>query len=358
MGIEALSFVYPELKGKSVLVTGGCGFIGSEVTRQLANSGATVTVFDNLSSGKQEYIKQLKNVDFVKGSLVDEDLVASVVENKEYIVNLAALPFIPDSYYFPKEFFDVNVNGTITLAMAAIKAGTIQRFVHISSSEIYGSARLSPMDENHPTIPQSTYAVSKLAAERVVYTIHKEHDLPAVIIRPFNSFGPNITQPYIIPEIINQLTAQNREIRLGNIHSRRDFTFVSDTARAMILALTTEGAVGETINVGSERSVSIKDLVKYISEIMRIDATITIDPSRLRPFDVETLVCNYGKAQRLLGWKPTIGIKDGLETTVDWVRKNPIKFKAPFKGWPAAYRNKRLQVSQLKERIANDKINR
>lgn len=350
-----LSLVYPELKGRSVLVTGGCGFIGCEVTRQLATSGASVTVFDNLSSGKLEYVRQLKDVEFVKGSLVDEDLVASVVENKEYIVNLAALPFIPDSYYFPKEFFDVNVNGTISLAMAAIRAGAIQRFVHVSSSEIYGSARYSPMDENHPTIPQSTYAVSKLAAERVVYTIHKEHELPAVIIRPFNSFGPNITQPYIIPEIINQMMSQNHEINLGNIHSRRDFTFVSDTARAINLALITEGAVGETINVGSERAVSIKELVKYISQIMGVDASITIDPSRLRPFDVETLVCNYGKALRLLGWKPTISIKDGLEATVDWVRKNPIKFKAPFKGWPAAYRNKRQQVSQLKEIRRNGK---
>ncbi|MGH9879575.1 MAG: NAD-dependent epimerase/dehydratase family protein, partial [Nitrososphaerales archaeon] len=338
-----------EIEGRSVLVTGGCGFIGSEVTRQLSHAGARVTILDDLSSGKEEYIKSLKNVTLVKGSLIDDDIVDSVVHDKEYILNLAALPFIPDSYYYPKAFFDANVNGTITLASAAVKAGVVQKFVHISSSEIYGSARYSPMDENHPTVPQSTYAVSKLAAERVVYTIHKEHDLPAVIIRPFNSFGPNITQPYIIPEIINQLMGGSKEIRLGNINSRRDFTFVSDTARAMILALISEGTVGESINVGSERSISIKELVKVISKIMGIDVSMAIDPSRLRPHDVETLVCSYNKASRLLNWKPTVSIKEGLEITIDWVKNNPIKFKAPFKGWPAAYRQKRPHAPRLKE---------
>lgn len=330
-------------------MTGGCGFIGSEVTKQLSVAGAKVTVLDDLSSGKQEHIKSLRNVELVKGTLIDDDVVEAAVKDKEFIINLAALPFIPDSYYYPKKFFDVNVNGTITVATAASRIPSLKKFVHISSSEIYGSARYSPMDENHPTIPQSTYAVSKLAAERVVYTLHKEHDLPAVIIRPFNSFGPNITQPYIIPEIISQLMAGSREVQLGNIHSRRDFTFVSDTAAAMILALTSEGNIGETINVGSERTVSIKELVNLISDIMGLDPSIVIDPSRLRPHDVEALVCDYNKAARLLKWKPNVSIKEGLRITVEWVRKNPIKFKAPFKGWPAAYRQRRLNASRLKE---------
>ena len=207
----------------------------------------------------------------------------------------------------------------------------------MSSSEVYGSARYTPMDENHPLIPQSTYSVSKLAAERVVYTIHKEHDLPAVIIRPFNSFGPNITQPYIIPEITSQLLKGNKEVRLGNINSKRDFTFVSDTARAIILSLVAEGIIGETINVGSERAVTIKELVKLIAGILSKEVSIAIDPSRIRPSDVETLICDYSKASRLLGWHPKVSIKEGLELTIGWARKNGIRLKTAFKGWPATY---------------------
>jgi nucleoside-diphosphate-sugar epimerase len=330
-----LSNITDALKDKEVLVTGGCGFIGSEITKQLSSLGARVTVFDNLSSGKEEYIHGLPNVKLIKGNLTDELVVKSALEDKEFIIHLAALPFIPDSYHYPKDFFDTNVNGTINLAIAA---GTkIKRFVYISSSEVYGTARYTPMDENHPLIPQSTYSVSKLAAERVVYTIHKEHDLPAVIIRPFNSFGPNITQPYIIPEITSQLLKGNNEVKLGNITSRRDFTFVSDTARAIILSLVAEGIIGETINVGSERAVSIKELVKLIAEILSKEVIITVDPSRIRPSDVETLICNYSKASRLLGWHPKVSIKEGLKLTIGWAEKNGIRLKTAFKGWPATY---------------------
>ena len=195
--------ILEELKNKEVLLTGGCGFIGSEVTRQISDLGAKITIIDNLSSGKEEYVKKIPNVSLINAELNDKERIQDLVKEKDYVINLAALPFIPDSYFYPNEFFEANVNATINLALAVSKEKKIKRFVHISSSEIYGSARHVPMDENHPTTPQSTYAVSKLAGERVVYTMHKEHNFPAVIIRPFNSFGPNITQPYIIPEIIS-----------------------------------------------------------------------------------------------------------------------------------------------------------
>ncbi len=327
------------LKNKEILVTGGCGFIGSEVTKQLSNLDSKVTIMDNMSSGKEEYVKKMSNVNIVKADLCDDSKIKSLVEGKDFIINLAALPFIPDSYYYPKKFFEVNVNGTIGLALAAIKEKRIQRFVHISSSEVYGSARYTPMDENHPTIPQSTYAVSKLAGERAIFTIHKEHNLPAVIIRPFNSFGPNITQPYIIPEIINQLLNDSNEIKLGNVNSKRDLTYVSDTARAIILSLVAEGVIGETLNVGSQRSVSVINLVKTISNIMSKEVKIKIDPDRFRPFDVDTLVCNYDRADRLLEWKPEVSIEDGLIQTVEWAKKNGIHFNEPEHGWPSTYRN-------------------
>jgi len=326
------------LKDKEVLLTGGCGFIGSEITKQLSQIGAKITILDNLSSGKEEYIRDFPNVTLINDDLLNDDIIKSVVKNKEYIINLAALPFIPDSYFYPKEFFEVNVNSTISLALAAIKEKKVKRFVHISSSEIYGSARYVPMDERHPTIPQSTYAVSKLAGERVVYTMHKEHDLPAVIIRPFNAFGPNVTQPYIIPEIIKQLLNGNDEISLGNVNSRRDLTFVSDTARAIILSLIKDGITGETLNVGSERSITVKEILKMISEIMGKNVTIKIDSSRFRPHDVDSLVCDYSRASRLLGWKPEISIREGLETTINWAQKSGINIKKPFKGWNTNYR--------------------
>ena len=323
------------LESKNILVTGGCGFIGSEVTRQLSEHGANITVIDNLSSGKEEYIQKIPRVELIKSDLSQISSFKSVLEGMDYVINLAALPFIPASYYIPMKFFESNVNSMIALALEVVKQKNIKKFIHVSSSEIYGSAKYIPMDENHPTLPQSTYAVSKLAGDRVVFTMYKEHGLPAVIIRPFNSFGPNITQPYIIPEIISQMLKNNKKISLGNVNSKRDLTYVSDTAKAIILSLTAEGIVGETINVGSQRSVSIKELVNMISEILEKDVEIEIDVSRMRPFDVETLVCNYDRANRLLNWAPQISIMDGLKKTVDWVIKQGISFNAPFRGWSA-----------------------
>ena len=317
------------LKNKEVLVTGGCGFIGSEIVKQLSQIGANVTIIDNLSSGKEKYIQGLSNVKLITADLLDDDAIESIVKDKEYVINNAALPFIPDSYYIPKKFFDVNVNATISLALAVIKEKKAKRFVHISSSEIYGTARYTPMDENHQTTPQSTYAVSKLAGERVVFTMRKEHNLPAVIIRPFNSFGPNITQPYIIPEIIRQMEKSD-VIKLGNVNAKRDLTYVTDTARGIILSLVKEGVIGEVINIGSQRSYSIKDLVSLISEIMGKKVSIKVDPSRFRPYDVDTLICNYERATKLLGWKPEITVKEGLEKTIEWAKKEQFDIGIPY----------------------------
>ena len=317
------------LKNKEILVTGGCGFIGSEIVKQLSQIGANVTIIDNLSSGKERYIQGFSNVKLITADLLDDHAIESIVKDKEYVINNAALPFIPDSYYMPKKFFDVNVNATISLALAVIKEKKAKRFVHISSSEIYGTARYTPMDENHQTTPQSTYAVSKLAGERVVFTMHKEHNLPAVIIRPFNSFGPNITQPYIIPEIIRQME-KNDVIKLGNLNAKRDLTYVTDTARGIILSLVKEGVIGEVINIGSQRSFSIKDLVSLISEIMDKKVSVEVDPSRFRPYDVDTLICNYERATKLLGWKPEITIKEGLEKTVEWAKKEKFDIGIPY----------------------------
>ncbi len=322
---------------KKVLITGGAGFLGSEVTKQLCEQKADVTVLDDFSSGKMEYISNLNDLQVVKSDLCDKKTVAKTFKDQELVIHLAALPFIPDCYYYPEEFFRVNAMGTVNLMLESTQSETVERFVHISSSEVYGTAKYVPMDEDHPTLPHSTYAVSKLAGERAIFTMHKEHDFPAVIIRPFNSYGPHVTQPYIIPEIALQLLAKNNPLKLGNIESSRDFTYVEDTARAIIMASTNKNAIGETLNIGSGRDVKIRDLALLMAKLLGQQVTIKTDSTRFRPFDVNRLYCNADKAKKLLGWAPKISLEDGLRKTIDWITNNPVKFTAPFKGWPKSY---------------------
>ena len=332
------TYLNKECKGKIIFVTGGAGFVGSEIVRQISASGGTAIVYDNLSSGKKKFIQNYPRVKIIKGDVKNRLTIHKAIQKSQYIINLAALPFIPDSFHYPQEFFEVNTNGTLNLILESINHKKIKNFVHISTSEVYGSAKKSPMDENHPILPQSTYAVSKLAGEKAVFTMHKEHDFPAVMIRPFNTYGPNITQPYIIPEIIMQVLGKNSEIKLGNINAERDFTFVSDTANGIIRALFSKKAIGETINLGSGKSHKIKDIVKSVSSILEKKVTISTNKDRLRPFDVNKLVCDNRKAKKMLDWEPKITFDEGLKNTIDWIKENSVELRTPFRGWPKQYR--------------------
>ncbi len=316
---------------KRILVTGGAGFIGSEVVSQLIKKNAMVTVLDNFSSGKKQYLPKKKNLKIIKGDITDEKVISRAVKDQEFVIHLAALPFIPDSFYYPADFFNVNTTGSVNLLWKSIQSKTVTRFVHISTSEVYGTAQHAPMDENHPTAPHSTYAVSKLAGDRVAFTLHKENGFPIVIIRPFNSYGPQYTQPYIIPEIMNQLLIGKKELTLGNIDATRDFTYVSDTADAIIRSLDSKKAIGEIINVGSGNEISIKDLAFKIFKVAKKKIKIRYDEGRERPFDVNRLICDNKKALRLLGWKPKINMDQGLKKLFQWATKNRITFQAPFK---------------------------
>ena len=318
-------------RDKAILITGGAGFIGSEAVNQLLNEGAKVTVFDNFSSGKKHYLpKGNKKLRIIKGDITNERAVIKAIKDQEIVLHLAALPFIPDSFYYPVDFFKTNTIGSMHVFWSAVKSKTVETVVNISTSEIYGSAQYTPMDENHPTSPYSTYAVSKLAAHRAALTLHKENGFPVVILRPFNTFGPRYTEPYIIPEIIGQLLRGTKELNLGNVNSTRDFTFVSDTVNGMISAAKEKKAVGEIINIGSQNEIRIGDLVTKLSKIAKIKTKIKRDESRLRPYDVNRLVCNNKKAQQLLKWKPRISVDKGLKITYDWAKNNKVSFNAPF----------------------------
>ena len=315
-------------------MTGGAGFIGSEVVSQLLTNGYFVTILDNFSSGKKQYLpKSNKKLKVIKGDIRDKKSVKKAVTDQEVVIHLAALPFIPDSFYYPGDFFDVNTNGSINMLWNSIKSRSVETFVHISTSEVYGSAQTVSMNENHPTTPHSTYAVSKLAGDRAAFTLHKENGFPVVIIRPFNSYGPRFTEPYIIPEIMSQILNNSKEIILGNVNTARDFTYVQDTASAIIKSMIEKKANGEIINVGSGTEISILGLAKKILKIAKKKTKIKYDESRERPYDVDRLNCNNKKAKKILKWSPKISMDEGLSQTFSWATKNTISFDAPFKRW-------------------------
>ena len=314
-------------EGAHILVTGGAGFIGSELVRQLHDLGAIVSVLDNFSSGADANLAELPRVQVVRGDIRDKELVEKLVRDQEFIFNLAAFPFIPASYAYPRMTFEVNVTGTLNVLLAAMKEkADIKMMCHISTSEVYGTAQYVPMDEKHPLNPHSTYAVSKLAADRLCFTLYHEHGLPLAIIRPFNAYGPRETHPYIIPVIISQLSTSDT-LTLGNIESSRDFTYVADTTRGLLIAGQTPAAKGETINIGSNSDIKVKDLTYSIARLMgKKDVKINIDSKRLRPLDVERLYCSNEKAKKILNWTPQTSLEEGLQFTINWFENNGRKW--------------------------------
>jgi nucleoside-diphosphate-sugar epimerase len=309
--------------GKSVMVTGGAGFIGSTLVRELLGEGAEVLVYDNLFSGHLSNLEEvLDEITWMEGDILDPAFREVLRKHDvEYVFNLAAEPYIPDCYERPKKFFEVNANGTLNVMLACKEEG-VKRVLQYSTSEVYGSAKYTPMCEHHPTLPLSTYAVSKLAADRLCYTLHHEQGVPVIILRQFNTYGPRETQPYIIPELITQLARTNR-LRLGNVRARRDFTYVEDAAKGAIALMREKKAEGEVFNLGTGKDVSIEELAHLTGELMGHGSVkITVEEARLRPLDVERLQANYFKAYRLTGWEPKTELREGMEKTIEWFREH------------------------------------
>jgi dTDP-glucose 4,6-dehydratase len=307
-----------ELKGKNVMVTGGAGFIGSTLVRELIREGAKVIVFDIFSSGDMKNLRGIKdNIKVIKGDITGKNF-RNILEKSgaEYVFNLAAEPYIPHCYNRPLRFFEVNANGAINVLFASKHVG-VKKIVQYSTSEVYGSAKYVPMDESHPTLPLSTYAVSKLAADRLCYTFFHEQKIPVVILRQFNVFGPRETQPYIIPEIITQLS-KGDQLKLGNIKARRDLTYVEDAARGAIALMKTKGTEGQVFNMGTGKDWSVKQMAETIGRLMGHEKIkIEIDKARLRPLDVSVLRCDPSKMRKFTGWKPIVSFEEGLKRTIE-----------------------------------------
>ena len=313
-------------KGRRTLVTGAGGFIGSHLVEQLVERGASVRAlvrYNALGSwGWLDRSQAKDSIDVVAGDLTDRDLVASVVEGMDTVFHLGALIAIPYSYVAPESYVRTNIGGTLNVLQAARQAGT-PRLVHTSTSEVYGTARFTPMTEEHPLQGQSPYSASKIGADKIVESFALSFATPVVTVRPFNTYGPRQSARAVIPTIIAQCLAQ-RDLALGSLQPTRDFNFVDDTVAGFIAAAEAEGVEGETFNLGSGREISIGDLAQLIASRIGGEAKVFTDPQRLRPeaSEVERLLADASKARRLIGWQPRVSLEEGLDRTIDFVREH------------------------------------
>jgi dTDP-glucose 4,6-dehydratase/UDP-glucose 4-epimerase len=326
-----------------VLVTGSDGFIGSHVVEELVRRGASVRAFVYYNSfnswGWLDHVPTAvrSGIEVMAGDVRDGNCVRSAMKDCTDVLHLAALIAIPFSYVAPESYVDTNIKGTLNVVQAARDLG-VDRVVQTSTSEVYGTARFVPITEAHPLQGQSPYSASKIGADQIALSFHTSFDLPVVVIRPFNTYGPRQSARAVIPTVITQLVNGNRHVQLGALHPTRDFSFVTDTARGLISGLTAPAAevVGQTINLGSNFEISIGETAKLIAEAMDMPIEIETDTERLRPqaSEVERLWADNSRARDLLDWSPEFGGRDGLlrglKITVDWFRDpaNIARYKA------------------------------
>jgi dTDP-glucose 4,6-dehydratase len=315
-----------------ILVTGADGFIGSHLVEALVKQGHEVRAFVLYNSfNSWGWLDQCDpavkgRFEVFMGDIRDPHGVKEAMRGCSTVLHLAALIAIPYSYHSPDTYVDTNVKGTLNILQAAKELG-VQRLVHTSTSEVYGTARFVPITEEHPLQGQSPYSATKIAADQLAYSFYASFGLPVVIARPFNTYGPRQSARAVIPTIITQIANGQRQIKLGAVSPTRDFNFVQDTVAGFIAALNSSRGMGEVVNFGSNFEISIGDTVKLIAEVMGVEIEIMTDENRLRPeaSEVERLWAANAKAGELFGWAPAYagrdGFKRGLAETVDWFRQ-------------------------------------
>jgi len=320
------------IEGKRVLITGANGFIGSHLTEKLLSMGCNVKAFVKYDKGiKSGFIARLpdkvkKNIIVIPGDIRNPDAIRHAAKDVDVIFHLAAMVGIPYSYINPREVIETNTIGTMNVLIAG-KENNVEKIVHTSTSEVYGTAQYVPIDEKHPLQGQSPYSASKIGADKIAESFFRSFDLPVATIRPFNQYGPRQSARAVIPTIITQALSGNT-IKLGSLTPTRDFTFVHDTADAFIAIADSPNTVGEVINIGTGIETSIGDLAKKIMGIVDKDGdkgiSILSEDSRKRPekSEVNRLLADITKAKRLIGWKPKTSLDEGLKVTIDWISKS------------------------------------
>ena len=314
-----------EWTGKRALVTGAGGFIGSQLTESLVREGAQVRAFVRYNSrGDAGLLRQLppdvvRELDVVAGDLRDTAAVDQAVAGVDVVFHLGAIISIPYSYKHPMETAETNFMGTLNVLLAC-RAHNVERLVHTSTSEVYGTAQFAPMDESHPLQGQSPYSASKIGADKLVESFYRSYNLPAVTVRPFNTYGPRQSARAVIPTIITQALTSDC-IHLGNLDARRDFTYVRDTVNGFLRAAGAPNVVGQELNLGTGTDISVGELAAQIIRLVGRPVEIATEQARMRPekSEVMRLLSDNGLARRALGWEPAYSLEDGLRETIIWI---------------------------------------
>jgi len=325
-----------KIKGKKILVTGAGGFIGSHLVEALVRMGANVRAFVRYNS-RSDYglldavSREIEDeIEIFAGDLKDREALRDPVAGCHIVFHLGSVIAIPYSYVNPMDFVQTNVVGTANLLNACLGAN-VEKIVHTSTSEVYGTATYSPIDEKHPLQAQSPYAATKIAADKLAESYWRSFGLPVAIARPFNAYGPRQSARAVIPTIILQ-AVKGDKVALGSLHPTRDFTYVEETVEGLIEVARSPESIGEVVNIGSGREISMGDLAQLILSMMGNKAEICTDEVRVRPekSEVERLICDNAKGRELLGWKPEMSLKEGLGKTIDWFKAHVGAYKRDY----------------------------
>lgn len=323
------------MQNQKVLVTGADGFIGSHLVELLIAEGFSVRalcLYNSFNSwGWLEEVPRVDEIEVVSGDVRDPYYCRKITEGIDIVFHLAALIAIPYSYTAPSSYVDTNVMGTLNMCQASLD-NNVDLFLHTSTSEVYGTAQYVPIDEKHPLQPQSPYSATKIAADAMAMSYHSAFDLPVIVVRPFNTYGPRQSARAVIPAIITQIACGIKEIRLGDLRPTRDFNYVEDTCRGVLALAKCKNAIGETVNIGSNNEVSIREVLNTIKDLMGSDVAFVTDKNRVRPekSEVFRLWCDNSKIREMTDFKPGVPLREGLQRTIDWFTSsgNLTKYKA------------------------------